>query len=447
MRDKGFVRFLFGALMGLWLLLGYAACLSTADAQTIRRPGIDTCLECAPIGTIWCDMFPDVCAQCWAECGFIPGPPPRRVIPLAPMDYTTARGVGVTQLAYDLSGPPITQHFTTAALMDELVDNDISILKLWLNYNPFDGAGPFHWYSYGTYMGNMNAGVNECGDEMWNTERVPRFEDMDFVWRDPRFETIVVRFIGSGMWDGDDPQCSGWTGPFWVHEPTYDIASKLLRRYGEQDKVIIITDWENDNQWSCGGTVTPERAVERMKYVELQAEARQRAVELARAEHPGVNLRVMFAVIANDFDELPSYYGMNIVKDMIPSMDPQPDLIGFTYWSKHLKTVTEVMDYIMLHTGYPANRIYIDEIGAPEKTDGRQYDRLIPAITEFFEAGGAFACVWMWRQTWYDFNDSGKPINTGMWKWAGTEGKVEWLNEPTSGLAAIGELNDTWRQK
>ena len=446
MSDKGYVRFLFGMLVALCLLLGYAACVSTADAQlrpTDRKwpVGWWGC-DCPQPDDFWCLMLPDICMQCWVDCPPFPPPPPE---PPPPFDYTLARGVGVTQIAYDLSRPPNTQHFTTAALMDELVDNNINIVKLWLNYNPFDGAGPFHWYSYGTYMGNLNAGVNECGDEMYNYQSIPRFEDMDYVWRDPRFETIIVRFIGSGMWDGDDPSCTGWTGPFWVNEPTYDIASKLLRRYPEQEKVIIITDWENDNQWSCGGTVTEENAIERMNYVKRQAEARQRAVEQARSEHPEAVLRVMFAMIANDFDELPAYYGMNIVKDLIPNMDPQPDVIGFTYWMKHLKTVTEVMDYITLHTGYPASRIYLDEIGAPEKTEGRQYDRIMPVVTEFFEAGGAFAAVWLYRQTWYAFDDNGKPLNTGMWKWAGTVGKVEWLNEPTSGLAAIHELNDTWR--
>ena len=414
-------------------------CTCLVHAQIVRPP-----CDCPAPGSFWCEMLPDTCAQCWIDC---PRTPIRRVIANPPpMDYTVPRGVGVSQLAYDLSRPEHTRHFTTAALMDELVDNNINIIKLWLNYNPFDGAGPFHWYSHGTYMGDLNQPVNECGDPMGEGySRYPMFEDMDYVWRDPRFDIMVIRFIGSGLWDDDDPLCTGWTGPFWVDEPTYDIASKLLRRYGDQDKVIIITDWENDNQWSCGGTVTPEEAAERMVYVRRQAESRQRAVELARAENPGATLRVMFAMIASDFDELPAYYGMNIVKNVIPSMDPQPDMIGFTYWAKHLKTVTEVMDYIMLHTGYPANRIYLDEIGAPEKTDGRQYDRLMAVIPEFFEAGGAFAAVWMWRQTWYAFTDNGKPINTGMWKWAGTIGKVEWLNEPTSGLAAIHELNDDWR--
>jgi hypothetical protein len=268
---------------------------------------------------------------------------------------------------------------------------------------------------------------------------------MDAVWRDNRIDTIVVRFIGAGMWDGSDVSCDGWNGPFWVHEPTYDIASKLLRRYGTEDKTIIITDWEQDNQWACGGTVTEEMAVKRMAYVVRQAEARQRAVQRARNENPGAAMNLMFAMILSDFDELPAYYGMNLAKDGVPGMDPQPDMLGVSYWLKHLKTITEVAEYIFLHTGYAANRLYIDEIGAAEKNGGEQYARLMEVRPEAFEAGYRFACVWLLRQTWYDFTDSGKPVNMGMWHWAGNEGKVTWTDEPTSGLAAIHELNDTWR--
>jgi hypothetical protein len=340
----------------------------------------------------------------------------------------------------------VTRHFTTATLLDELRDHDIRIVKLWLDANPFDGAGPFHWYSWGTYMGNMNVVVNEYGYEAGNTERVPRFEDMDLVWRNPNIDIIVVRFIGRGMWDGADPGCAGWTGPgFWVYEPTYDIASKLLRRYGDYNKTIIITDWEQDNQWSCGGAVTVDEAAARMLSVTWASEVRQRAVQRAREENPGTALKLMFAMIVNDFDELPAYYGMNLVKDAIPYMNPKPDMLGVTYWGKHLMSITEVLEYIQFHTGYTAHRVYLDEVGIAEKRGGEQYARLMSVIPEAFDAGYAFACVWMWRQTWYSFTGGGKPINMGMWKWAGTIGKVEWLDEPTSGLSAIRELNDTWR--
>ena len=393
-------------------------------------------------------MYPDVCEQCWEDCANptptpTPTPPPPTPTPTpTPVYYEGPQEVGVTQIAYDLSRPANTRHFTTAQLFDEITDYNIHIIKLWLDYNPFDGAGPFHWYSYGVYMGDLNLPTYPSGYPTGSNYRlVPMFEDMDAVWRDNRIDTIVVRFIGSGMWDGTDVSCSGWTGPFWVHEPTYDIASKLLRRYGTEDKTIIITDWEQDNQWACGGTVTEERAAERMVYVARLAEARQRAVQRARDENPDATLKLMFAMIASDFDELPDFYGMNLTKDAIPNMDPQPDMIGVSYWQKHLKTITEVAEYIQLHTGYGPERLYIDEIGAHETVQGKQYDRFMDVIPEAFDYGYAFACAWMWRQTWYSFKPNGRPLNTGMWQWAGTEGKVEWSDQPTSGLAAIQELN------
>jgi hypothetical protein len=447
--DKEIERLVKQWIIKVWITVSLILCflllVSVAVEGQVLRPtgrmtpiGLGDC-DCPEPGSFWCEMLPDACAQCWEECPPLPPPPP------PPFDYNVPRGVGVTQLAYDMSRPESTRHFTTAALLDELRDQDIRIVKLWLDANPFDGAGPFHWYSYGHYMGNMNTGTNGGGIITWSTERVPRFEDMDVLWRSPDVDIIVVRFIGRGMWDDDDPGCAGWTGPFWVHEPTYDIASKLLRRYGNYNKAIIITDWEQDNQWACGGTVTEEMAVLRMSYVVRMAEQRQAAVQRARDENPGTSLKLMFAMIVNDFDELPTYYGMNLVKDAVPDMDPQPDLLGVTYWRKHLLSITEVLEYIQFHTGYAAHRVYIDEIGEAEKNGGEQYERFMDVIPEAFDAGYAFACIWMWRQTWHDFTQGGKPINMGMWKWANTEGKVEWLDEPNSGLAAIQELNEAWR--
>lgn len=43
-------------------------------------PTPDPCADCPIPGTIWCDMYPEVCAQCWEDCGQpmstpTPGPP------------------------------------------------------------------------------------------------------------------------------------------------------------------------------------------------------------------------------------------------------------------------------------------------------------------------------------------------------------------------------------
>jgi hypothetical protein len=183
-----------------------------------------------------------------------------------------------------------------------------------------------------------------------------------------------------------------------------------------------------------------------MAYVKKITERRQDGIERARALYPDAALRVFHSLVVSDFDEKPGYFGLNLTKDMIPTLDKKPDFIGVSYWQKHEKSITEVAQYIQQHTGIDPERLYIDEVGAPEKVPGRQYDKLMAVVPEAFSVGYAFACTWMWKQTWYDFFANGKPKNFGMWKWAGTEGKVEWLDEPNSGLAAIHELNAEWRR-
>jgi hypothetical protein len=283
---------------------------------------------------------------------------------------------------------------------------------------------------------------------------------------------IVVRFVNMA-WTMVETGCSGWTGPTFAQEPTFKIAKKLLKRYGDQNKVIIFSNWEGDNQWRGSGCNKPDEAMwgeagswynegcqkdytieecaemfcrERMAYVKKCTENRQIGIEGARAKYPNTALKIYHALVVSDFDELPGYYGLNLTKDVIPNLQHQPDFIGVSYYTKHRKSIEEVAEYIQQHTGYLPERLYIDEIGAAEPTPGKQYDRLMAVIPEAFRAGYAFACVWMWKQTWHDFRPNGKPINFGMWKWANDTGKVEWLDEPNSGLQAIHELNDEWGQ-
>ena len=372
-------------------------------------------------------------------------------------DYSVPRGVGVTQVAYELNRPPVTRHFTTKDLFDELAAHDIRIVKLWLENSPFDGVCRWRWATpWGIWMDGMGS-------------REILYEDMDLVWRHPDIDIIVVRFVHEA-WTATETGCSGWTGPTFAQEPTEKIAKKLLRRYGDQNKVVIISNWEGDNQWRGSGCNQPDQAMwddasswysneclnsrtveecaellcrDRMKYVKKQTEARQVAVERARAAYPNATLRVFHSLVVSDFDELPGFFGLNLTKDMIPTLDHQPDFIGVSYYRKHQKSITEVAEYIHQHTGHPPERLYIDEVGAAETTEGRQYDRLTMVIDEAFTVGYTFACAWLWKQTWHDWTARGKPKNFGMFRWMTTAGKVEW-GEPNSGLQAIHELNAGW---
>jgi len=361
------------------------------------------------------------------------------------MNYDVPRGVGVTQVAHELNRPPITRHFSTGDFLDELSDHDIRIAKVWITGDPFDGAQ--RW----------------GGDRFNMGTKHPRYEDMDLVWRHPDIDIIVARFL-SFAWSANEINCKGKVGPVWAEEPTYEIARKLLKRYGDEDKVIIISEWECDWQWRGVGCNRRDQNIwygwwmnecqkehgaekcskmlarSRMDYVKRRTIERQAGVEKARAERPDAKLRVFVSITLNQFDEVGGHFKMNLAKDMVPTLDVMPDYIGVSYWPAQTKSITEVFEYIREHTGMPIDRIYIDEVGAAEKTPGLQYDRIMNVIPAAFDAGCAFACVWMWRQTWYDWMADGRPKNYGMWQWTGDEGRVEW-GEPTSGLQAIHELN------
>ena len=398
------------------LLVAVLMMATTLSAQTIRRPP--------------CDFS---CEMGWTPPTF------RRVIPLPPpapttdplVDYLLPRGVGVTQVLHE-------EHFTTRDFMDEVADYGINIVQVWIEGDPFDGAG-------------------EWGTPPWNMgtpNRDPYYEDMDYVWRHPDIDVIVVRFT-STAWTTDDN--------VWAEYPIGRITRKLLRRYGEQDKDIIFVNWEGDNQWRTTQHETAEDnagwcgwwakgcqdeytlaecsrwlSMARMRYVAGRTGARQEAVERVRAEFPDAVMRVYNALVVNNFDEAEEYYGMNLIKSVVPYLERSPDFLGVSYWPHNEKTASEVLDYIRHETGYPAHRVFIAEVGEKEDRPGKQYDRIMSVVPDAFDAGYAMALVWMWRQTWQVYRPNGWPKNFGMWEWADGGG---FTGETNSGFDAIMELN------
>lgn len=340
------------------------------------------------------------------------------------VNYYVPRSVGVAQVLYDLSEPEMTRHFSTAELLNELASYGIRIAKLWISTDPFDGA----WY-WGGEDYNMGSHTFD-----------PVYEDMDFVWRDTRFDAFVVRFVNIAWTASSWTRDSGAYGIQWSPEPTYEIAKKMLRRYGDIPITVILTNWEGDNQWIDNDCHLAEL---RMDYVRRLTEERQEAIERARAEYPDAILRLYHALVINVMSESEDYCGMSLINDVVPYLNRSPDFIGLSYYWPQPESITEAIHYVQDVSGYPAFRIYIDETGASEREYGIQYNRIMRVIPEAFDAGIAFACVWQWRQTFYEFNASGKPLNFGLWRWAGSEGKVEWSGRRNSGLNAVMKLNGT----
>ena len=354
------------------------------------------------------------------------------------VDYILPRGVGVIQVLHEThrTEAPVGQ-FTTFDFLEQMREHDIRIAEVWIAGDPFDGAGVWKW--------KTPWGITMCC--MGTTGRRPLYEDMDHVWRHPDIDVIVVRFT-SIAWTCGLTSDSAINNPFWVQEPTLRIARKLFRRYGKQNKTIIFTSWESDNQWWMEENRTPTRDhAQTMDYVRRQTERRQRAIERARSKFPNANLKIYHALTIDDLSEDAAHWGMNLIKDVVPYLERSPDFIGVSYWPKHKRSITEVLHYIQEHTGYPAHRLFVAEVGASERRPKgtRQYDRITSVVDEAFDAGYSFAIVWMWRQTWHAWTETGKPKNFGMWEWSNEDGEVEYSGNPNSGLQAIEELNATWR--
>jgi len=416
---------------------------ATASGQLVRRPPPDTSLSC----------------QLWDICR----PPQRVALPQRPvpttdptLDYTLPRTVGVAQIAYDAAWPygnGQLNHFTTGELFDELAGHGIRAVRLWLSADYWEGiehpTNPL-LYTYPDYP--------------------IMYEDMNRVWAHPQIDVIVVIFLSPAHSDWEEG-CRGGQNVAWANEPTYKIADFLFRHFGHLDKTIIFANPETDNQWRGFDCVEPwefnfetmalvgpepcteeetieacvyRHAMARMDLAQRKIEARQIAIEQARAEHPGATLRILNSMTVHVFTPEQAegkYLGKFALRDM--KFEHDPDIIGASVWGGGDVDVANAIWQIRKYTGYPAERIFIDQVGANETWHGKQYQVLMDRIPQAFDAGVNLAMVWMWRMTWHHFGDAERPRNKGMFEWLTTEGRVEW-GAPNSGLEAIYELNEIY---
>jgi len=334
--------------------------------------------------------------------------------------------MGVAQLSYDeFYEKRVLQHWTTKEFLDILDDYNIRAVKLWFKGNPFDGEPRL-----------VDTGPG-CDPHLSDPILA---EDMDLVWEHRAIDLYVVRFV-SDAWTIDQMGCSGNYAPVFANEPTYEIARGLLQRYGHLNKTIIIGDWEQDwgikgrlcrglnadGRWkypwvdadpwystACiddlvdqQGYTTDEAYTacgdeligQNVRWVARSIERRQRGVQRARNEFPRANLRILHAVTVNHgpWNEHPDDPGIITVAELIPSLDPQPDMIALSWWGTD-RSIVEGLDWVQEVTGYPHYRFFIDELGA--RSDAQQATR-IPTETNLARCWGVkLVNVWMMFQTW-----------------------------------------------
>jgi len=261
--------------------------------------------------------------------------------------------------------------------------------------------------------------------------RVPTMgADMSAVYRSD-LDVIVVRPMAYAFsdWYGT---CVEGQPLMWEDADYGETAEKLYARFSDRPITVILTGWENDHQarglgctdgfWKWPGPAPYA------DYLRGILNERQRGVQAAREAHPDAELQVLHAIDVNSIDD-----EWNVVRDLIPLMENEPDLISLSYWKWGEHGITEMLDYIQAYSGLPRGRIFIGEIGGPEE---KQYDRIVAGVTEAMEWGCRLAYAWHWRQAW--------PGNMGLWK---KNEANEFTGEATEGMRAIQELIELYYEE
>jgi hypothetical protein len=449
------------------------AVLSTGFDPVLAQD--QSCDDCPEPGTIGCEIAPDACQQCWDEC-VVTGPTFQRVRPDGPyndprVNYILPRLMGVAQLSYDeFYEKPVLQHWSTNEFLDELDDHNIRAAKIWFKGNPFDGSGAWSWVEpWGSQQGPMGHDYVTA-------------EDMDLVWQHRSIDVYIVRFINDS-WVANEIGCGTSYQPMFANEPTYEIAKGLLERYGHLNKTIIIGDreqdwgikgqlcrglnedglwgypWKDASDWwstvciddrveagstpddaynACGSDLIDQRVV----WAVRAAERRHRGVQRARNEFPYAKLRILSSVTVSHgpWNTHPDDPGIITMTELIPDMDPQPDLIGLSYWGTNMP-ITDALDWVQGITNYPRYRFFVDELGA--RSDENQEIRIPTEATLARCWGVRLVNVWMWKQTWCGtVLDNGSHRYEGIWyQQQPCAGKVV-FEEPRPGYWALRGLID-----
>ncbi|MBR9703120.1 hypothetical protein GOV10_03730 [Candidatus Woesearchaeota archaeon] len=300
-------------------------------------------------------------------------------------------------------------------------------------------------------------------------------DDIRQVFDNPDLELIVMRPL-HGAEREEIADC--YFLPFAYHDYG-EIAEKLYENYGDRDVTVVLSNWETDNQVFGGtcnllvdceqsGSKASRNKVDtypffekemsdpyslkdlevsevcedyvlntRIPFIKNLLEERQRGINAARARHPDAKLRVYGAVEVTTRGlgtRIPDY-DWYALRNLVPDLDPQPDVISLSYWSRHKVSIEEAIQEIKFHTGFPSNRIYIGEIGTEEKNPGDQYEVIYENFNRACSNEDVCAgFAWLWLQGW-----PGKDL--GLWV-KDENGRP--TDVPKSGVQALTDLQNIY---
>ncbi len=170
------------------------------------------------------------------------------------------------------------------------------------------------------------------------------------------------------------------------------VARNLYARYSAQNKLIILTGWEGDQQiqgLACTGTPTQAEIDD---FVEM-LDDRQEGIDAAALDYPNSKLRIVHAVEVN---HVGTGTGFSVLNTILPLLAKQPDLISYSAWGTTASTIQSKLDLIASRSGLIRKQIFIGEFGRDYRSSNAASG--IYSFGEMaFQWGVPFVFCWQYR--------------------------------------------------
>jgi len=291
---------------------------------------------------------------------------------------------------------------------------------------------------------------------LWPHESI-QSDDLAGVFCNPGIKVIAIRPSARLGRDMDISENNDFYTGIWENEDFGQVAYDILEKYGDlwcrngEPLTVILNNWEGDWQvkgaFNQFGTPSPRR----LHRAEAEYEMAQWGIQWAREQFPDAQLRIYFGLVTNHRKD--DKYEWTLTRDLIPRLDPQPDLIGISFYGDQGdETPAEAVETIKRHTGYPVSRMYVAETGISEDWPGRQRTLLGPRLEEMADIGLRLIFVWTWKQYWPgELDDVGHRTKNWFGNWVTDESQPGGVHNNvldcwTSGLEFLQEFRLTFDQ-
>lgn len=279
-----------------------------------------------------------------------------------------------------------------------------------------------HFFQVGTQNANAGNDLASLGFrtiKIWPTVPIEH-PDVQAVVQNPAFDVIMIRPLENSQLV-TEPTCSGGSITYyrWEDIDYGQVATRLYQAYGNLNKIIILTGWENDHQIKGLGCPQNPSAGEEDDFLQM-LDDRQSGVTLARALRSGFPLKVYHAVEVNQ--ALVTNY--RVIDEIVPNMSATPDFVAYTAYSSG--SFLGSLAHIEAVTGLPRERIIVGEWGLEESPSRSQYSGIFNKFQSALDWGVHLVYMWNYR------DEFGCPKNRGTWLRRCFNGSSAWQADSLS---------------